>query len=103
MPWVVKECGRRGAMGAANGGVLMADLVTRTSLCRGHRLYRHGMRRLPDAWVSIDVLSPRHWSGSDEAIQLSCCGKLDCFARNDGEGRFNCCAIPGRRCRRTPE
>ncbi|BBB95075.1 hypothetical protein BE61_04880 [Bradyrhizobium elkanii USDA 61] len=30
MPWVVKECGRRGATG---GDVVLADLVTRSSWC----------------------------------------------------------------------
>ena len=44
MPWVVKECGRRGATGAGREGLLVVDWVTRSSfsssLSRRSPLYR---------------------------------------------------------------
>src|SRR6266702_6603046 len=99
MPWVVKECGRRGATGAAFEPVLRTACVTRSSSFCGFvslPLYRceyadcqmrkgkvqGGQRRLrATRWLCLPYdLSAVIASAAKQSISSCRGGALDCFA-----------------------
>src|SRR5882762_4705082 len=99
MPWVVKECGRRGADGAGGETILVFGCVTRVP---------HSMRRIAvlntlyrvdpaDCQKRCGCASPHRSSSSDERT-CAHSGGARLSARVSKDGReFNRCVHPSRR------